>query len=77
MVLKFGFYISKGLYIDTASKVTKGEEVILLGFRFLNHRINCIMLWKGIRKSDIMLQGIYPTFDIQVGSSQNCSYKVS
>ena len=69
MVLKLGFYFYRGLHIDKISKGLKGVEVLLLVCSFLNKISNCIRLCKGIGKLYIMVQGIWPDFDIQVGAS--------
>ena len=69
MVLQLGFYLSGWSYIDKTSKGTKGGEVLLLVCRFLNRRSNCIRFWKVIVNYDSTVQGIWPKFDIQVGSS--------
>ena len=69
MVLQPGFSISRRSQIETKYKGPKGGEVLLIGFSFINWRSNFIRFWKGIGKSDNMVQGIWPKFDIQVGSS--------
>ena len=69
MVVQLGFSFSRGLHIYTKYKGPNGREIILLVCSFLGRRINCIRLWKGIGKLDIMVQFIWIKYDIQVGSS--------
>ena len=76
MVLQLGFNLSRESHIDTKSKGLKGRQDLLLGCRFLKQRSNCIRLWKGIGKLDIMVKGIQTKFDTKVGSSYHSFYGV-
>ena len=58
MFLQLGFYLSRGSYIYSSSKVPTGVEVLLLGCSFLNRISNLIMLQKVVGKSDKMVQGV-------------------
>ena len=77
MVLQLGYYLSRGSYIDITYKVHKGVRVILILYSFINRINNFIRIWKVILKSYRMVQGIWPKFDVQVGSSYHSSYIVS
>ena len=58
MALLLVFYLYRGSHIETESKGTKVGDVLLMGCSFINQISNCIRLWKGIGKSDSMVQSI-------------------
>ena len=77
MVIQIGIYFSNGLHIDATSKGPNGGQFLFLGFKFLDHIINCISFWKLIVKLERVVQGIWPNCYTQVGYGQHSLYIVS